>query len=74
MTHQHVPSTEAPAAGRGRDYYFVEDLVEQGFPRTRLFAAMRSGALRAKRFGRRNIIRHADFDAFVSALPDRACA
>jgi hypothetical protein len=50
----------------------IEDAVKlSGIGRTTLFAAIKSGALIARKVGSRTIISYDDLRAFISALPVR---
>lgn len=40
--------------------------------RTRLYAALRNGQLKAKKFGKRTLILSEDFQSFLKNLPDYA--
>lgn len=45
-----------------------------GESRSATYAAMRSGALKAKKRGRRTIILHSDGAAYLASLPDYSAA
>ena len=53
----------------------IEDLVEQGpFGRTTLFNAIKCGALKAKKYGRRTVVLDPDWRSFLANLPDARAA
>lgn len=51
-------------------YTIPEAVRVSGIGRTSLYAAIGSGALKARKYGRRTIIMADDLKAFVSALPN----
>jgi len=51
-----------------------EAVAASGVGRTKIYEAIKTGALRARKFGRRTVILHDDLRAFLHNLPivDRA--
>jgi hypothetical protein len=57
------------------DAYRIEDLVERGpFGRTTLFNAIKTGQLRARKYGRCTVILSDEWSRFLAALPDARAA
>ena len=51
----------------------ISEVIEAApIGRTRLYDALRTGQLKAKKFGKRTIILNDDFQAFLKGLPDYA--
>uniref|UniRef100_A0A9E7ZLD8 DNA-binding protein n=1 Tax=Bosea sp. NBC_00436 TaxID=2969620 RepID=A0A9E7ZLD8_9HYPH len=63
--------TKIVTAGRSSDVaHRIDDLVRQGpFGRTGLFAAIKAGKLKARKFGRSTIVLHRDWLEFLENLP-----
>jgi len=66
---RHAIPDKPPLA---HDIEDVERLTKLG--RTSVFAAIKEGALKARKFGRRTIILDEDLRAFLSSLPAREAA
>ena len=65
-------NTLAEPASLARLAHGVPDLSKRtGIPESSIWAAIRSGALRARKLGRRTLILEDDARAFLDALPAR---
>lgn len=55
--------------------YSIEDVVAvTGIGRTKVFAFMKSGALKAVKIGKRTHVKPSDLQAFIANLEERAVA
>lgn len=66
-----VPTIVSALASRdGAEVLSVAEVIHAtGFGRTTIYNAMSTGALRARKLGRRTIIMREDLRAFLAALP-----
>ena len=51
--------------------YSIQDLIQEGpLGKTSIYEAIGSGRLRAKKYGKRTLVRPSDWDDFLNGLPD----
>ena len=64
----------AGSSGPKISYTIPEFCAATGIGRTRVYAALAAGQLRARKFGKRTIITAEDGRAFVAGLPELSAA
>lgn len=62
-------TTEQPAAPRQLAFSIPEVCRITGFGRTTIYAALKSGHLKARRYGRRTLVLEQDLLRFLNGLP-----
>jgi hypothetical protein len=69
MARTESETTNNPAA------YTIDDIVrDTGLKRTSVYKAIKIGALKVKKFGRRTLVTPEQRQAFIASLPEREVA
>jgi hypothetical protein len=66
--------TPSPAASAPLAYTIDDFAIASGTGRTKVYAAIRAGHLRARKYGKRTLILAEDARAFLNSLPEMKIA